>query len=171
SEIRTAAKEINANVVIAEVLTVADDLEGETLVLRLAAWVFVAFAMISITLTGVGLYGLLSYIACAQTRELGVRLALGAPRTSVLQLMLKRGVILALVGVTIGLIIETACPDIFSGALYGVGMWGALYGVGMHDIPTLGLVALIVFCVAIAASWIPSWRASRLNPIESIRQE
>ncbi|HKD79190.1 MAG TPA: ABC transporter permease [Candidatus Angelobacter sp.] len=171
SEIRTAAKEINANVVIAEVLTVADDLEEETLVLRLAAWVFVAFAIISITLTGVGLYGLLSYIASAQTRELGVRLALGAPRTSVLHLMLKRGAILALVGVTIGLIAEIACPNIFSGALYGVGMWGALYGVGMHDIPTLGFVALIVFCVAIAASWIPSWRASRLNPIETMRQE
>jgi Transposase IS66 family/MacB-like periplasmic core domain/FtsX-like permease family len=171
SEIRTAAKEINASVVIAEVLTVADDLKEEARVLRLAAWIFVAFAMISITLTGVGLYGLLSYIASAQTRELGVRLALGAPRTSVLQLMLKRGVVLALVGVTIGLIAETACPNIFSGALYGVGMWGGLYGVGMHDIPTLGFVALIVFCVAIAASWIPAWRASRLNPNEAIRQE
>ncbi len=171
SEIRAAAKEINANVVIAEVVTVADDLEGETLVLRLAAWVFVAFAMISITLTGVGLYGLLSYIASAQTRELGIRLALGAPRTSVLLLMLKRGVILALVGVTIGLMAETACPNIFSGALYSVGMWGGLYGVSMHDISTLGFVALIVFCFAIAASWIPSWRASRLNPNEAIRQE
>jgi predicted permease len=162
SEIRTAAKEINANVVITEVLTVADDLAEGTQILRLAAWVFVAFAMISITLTGVGLYGLLSYIASAQTRELGVRLALGAPRTSVLQLMLKRGVILVLVGVTIGLITETACPNIFSGALYGV---------GMHDIPTLGSVALTMFCVAVAASWVPSWRASRLNPNEALRQE
>jgi ABC-type antimicrobial peptide transport system permease subunit len=89
----------------------------------------------------------------------------------VLLLMLKRGMILALGGVTIGLIVETACPNIFSGALYDVGMWGALYGVGMHDILTLGFVALIVFCIAIAASWIPSWRASRLNPNEVIRQE
>jgi putative ABC transport system permease protein len=70
--------------------------------------------------------------------------------------------VLALVGVTIGLITEAACPNIFSGALYGV---------GMHDIPTLAFVAFIVFWVAIAAAWIPSWRASRLNPNEAIRQE
>src|SRR5262249_39565259 len=145
--IRTAAKEINANVVISKMLTVADDLAENTLVVRLSALIFVAFALISITLTGVGLYGLLSYIASAQTRDLGVRLALGAPRTSVLLLMLKRGVVLALIGVTIGLIVEAACPNIFSGALSGV---------GMHDIPTLGFVALIVLCVAMAASWIPS---------------
>jgi ABC-type antimicrobial peptide transport system permease subunit len=104
----------------------------------------------------------LSYIASAQTRDLGVRLALGAPRTSVLLLMLKRGVVPALIGVPIGLIAEAACPTIFSGALYGV---------GMHDISTLGFVALIMFCVAVAASWVPSWRASRLNPIEALRQE
>jgi putative ABC transport system permease protein len=171
SEIRTAAKEVNANAVIAEVLTVADDLAQVTLVLRLAAWVFAAFAMVSITLTAVGLYGLLSYIASAQTRELGVRLALGAPRRSVLLMMLKSGVVLALVGVAIGVIAEAACPNIFAGALYGVGMWGSLDGLGMHDIPTLVFVSLIVFCVAVAASWIPSWRASRLNPVEAIRQE
>jgi ABC-type antimicrobial peptide transport system permease subunit len=171
SEIRTAAKEVNANAVIAEVLTVADDLAQVTLVLRLAAWVFAAFAMVSITLTAVGLYGLLSYIASAQTRELGVRLALGAPRRSVLVMMLKSGVVLALVGVAIGVIAEAACPNIFAGALYGVGMWGPLDGLGMHDIPTLVFVSLIVFCVAVAASWIPSWRASRVNPIEAIRQE
>jgi predicted permease len=160
--IRTAAKKINPNVVISKMLTVADDLAEYTQPARLSALVLVAFAMISMTLTGVGLYGLLSYIASAQTRELGVRLALGAPRASVLLLMLKRGVVLALVGVTIGLMAEPACPNIFSGALYGV---------GMHDIPTLGFVALIMFCVAIAGSWIPSWRASRLNPNEALRQE
>ena len=90
--------------------------------------------MIAVTLTVVGLYGLLSYIASAQTRDLGVRLALGAPRTSVLLLMLKRGVEPALIGVTIGVIAEAASPNIFSGALF--------YGVGMHDIPTLVSVAL-----------------------------
>jgi len=142
--------------------TVADYLAENTRVLRLAALVFVAFAMIAVTLTVVGLYGLLSYIASAQTRDLGVRLALGAPRTNVLLLMLKRGVVPALVGVMIGLIAEAACPNIFSGGLYGV---------GMHDIPTLGFVALIMFCVVVASSWVPSWRASRLNPIEALRQE
>jgi putative ABC transport system permease protein len=118
-----------------------------------------------VSLTVVGLYGLLSYIASAQTRDLGVRLALGAPRTSVLLLMLKRGVVPALIGVPIGLIAEAACPNIFSGGM------GDLYGIGMHDIPTLVSVALAMFCVAVAASWVPSWRASRLNPIEALRQE
>jgi putative ABC transport system permease protein len=162
SALQTAAREINGNVTISKMQTVADLLADNTRDLRLGALVLVAFAMIAVTLTVVGLYGLLSYIASAQTRDLGVRLALGAPRTSVLLLMLKRGVVLALVGVTIGLIAEAACPNIFSGALYGV---------GMHDTLTLGFVALILFCVAIASSWIPSWRASRLNPIEALREE
>jgi ABC-type antimicrobial peptide transport system permease subunit len=142
--------------------TVADHLANNTRDLRLAALALVACAMIAVTLTVVGLYGLLSYIASAQTRDLGVRLALGAPRTSVLLLMLKRGVVPALIGVIIGLIAEAACPNIFSGALSGV---------GMHDIPTLVSVALTMFCVAVAASWDPSWRASRLNPIEALREE
>lgn len=160
--IRTAATEINTNVVISKMLTVADDLAENTRVLRLTALVHIALATIAVTLTVVGLYGLLAYIASAQTRDLGVRLAFGAPRTSVLLLMLKRGVVPALVGVIVGLIAEAVCPNIFSGALYGV---------GMHDIPTLGFVALLMFCVAVAGSWVPSWRASRLKPIEVLRQE
>jgi predicted permease len=162
SALERAAREINSNVTISKMQTVADHLADTTRDLRLGALALVACAMIAVTLTVVGLYGLLSYIASAQTRDLGVRLALGAPRTSVLLLMLKRGVLPALLGVIIGLIAEAACPNIFSGALYGV---------GMHDIPTLMSVALAMFCVAIAASWIPSWRASRLNPIEALREE
>ncbi len=160
--LQTAAREINGNVTISKMQTVADHLANNTRDLRLEALALVACAMIAVTLTVVGLYGLLSYIASAQTRDLGVRLALGAPRTSVLLLMLKRGVVPALIGVIIGLIAEAACPNIFSGALYGV---------GMHDIPTLGFVALTMFCVAVTASWAPSWRASRLKPIEALREE
>jgi ABC-type lipoprotein release transport system permease subunit len=79
-----------------------------------------------------------------------------------LLLMLRRGVEPALIGVTIGVIAEAACPNIFSNDLSGV---------GMHDIPTLMFVALTMFCAAVAASWVPSWRASRLNPVEAVRQE
>ena len=171
SALQTAAREINGNVTISKVQTVADRVADQTRDLKLGALVFASFAMIAVTLTVVGLYGLLSYIASAQTRDLGVRLALGAPRPSVLLLLLKRGVEPALIGVTIGVIAEAACPNIFKGALYGVGMWNGLSGLGMHDIPTLVAVVLVMFCVAVAASWIPSWRASRLNPIEALRQE
>lgn len=169
--LRTAAREINGNVTISRVQTVADRVADQTRDLQLGALVFASFAMIAVTLTVVGLYGLLSYIASAQTRDLGVRLALGAPRPSVLLLLLKRGVEPALIGVVIGVIAEAVCPNIFKGALYGAGIWNGLSGLGMHDIPTLVVVALVMFCVAVAASWIPSWRASRLNPIEALREE
>ena len=162
SALQTAAREINGNVTISKVRTVADQVADQTRDLKLGALVFASFAMIAVMLTVVGLYGLLSYIASAQTRDLGIRLALGAPRPSVLLLLLKRGVEPALIGVTIGVIAEAVSPNIFSGALSGV---------GMHDLPTLVSVALVMFCVAVAASWIPSWRASRLNPIEALREE
>lgn len=170
SALQTAARETNGNATISKMQTVADILADNTRDLKLEALAVVASAMIAMTLTVVGLYGLLSYIASAQTRDVGVRLALGAPRTSVLLLMLRRGVVPALIGVAIGVVAEAACPNIFSAGLFGIGM-GDLYGVGMHDIATLVSVALIMFCVAIVASWIPSWRASRLNPIEAVRQE
>lgn len=169
--LRTAAREINGNATITKVQTVADRVADQTRDLKLGTLVFASFAVIAVTLTVVGLYGLLSYIASAQTRDMGVRLALGAPRPSVLLLLLKRGVEPALIGVVMGVIAEALCPNIFHGALYGVGMVNGLSGLGMHDIPTLVVVALIMFCVAIAASWIPSWRASRLNPIEALRRE
>jgi putative ABC transport system permease protein len=162
SALQTAARAINGNVTISKVRTVADQIADQTRDLKLSALVLASFTMIAVTLTVVGLYGLLSYIASAQTRDLGVRLALGAPRPTVLLLLLKRGMEPALIGVTIGVIAEAASPNIFPGALSGV---------GMHDIPTLVSVALVMFCVAVAASWIPSWRASRLNPIEALRQE
>jgi predicted permease len=162
SALQTAARAINGNVTISKVRTVADQIADQTRDLKLGALVLASFTMIAVTLTVVGLYGLLSYIASAQTRDLGVRLALGAPRPTVLLLLLKRGMEPALIGVTIGVIAEAACPNIFPGALSGV---------GMHDIPTLVSVALAMFCVAIAASWVPSWRASRLNPIEALRGE
>jgi putative ABC transport system permease protein len=162
SALQTAARAINGNVTISKVRTVADQIADQTRDLKLGALVLASFTMIAVTLTVVGLYGLLSYIASAQTRDLGVRLALGAPRPTVLLLLLKRGMEPALIGVTIGVIAEAASPNIFPGALSGV---------GMHDIPTLVSVALVMFCVAVAASWIPSWRASRLNPIEALRQE
>jgi putative ABC transport system permease protein len=160
--IRSAANGLNSSFAILNIPTVAENLAVETQRQRLVALILVGFASITVTFTGIGLYGLLSYIASTRSHELGVRLALGAPRNSVLRLVLKRGATLAVVGTILGVVAETAFSNILSNALDGV---------RTHDIPTLGLASLVMCCVSIAGSWVPSWRASRLDPAEVLHRE
>jgi predicted permease len=160
--IRSAANGLNSSFAILKIPTVAENLAVETQRQKLVALILVGFASITVTFTGIGLYGLLSYIASMQSQELCVRLALGAPRNSVLRLMLKRGVALAVLGTILGIVAEAAFGNILSNALDGV---------RTHDIPTLGLASLVMCCVSIAGSWVPSWRASRLDPAEVLHRE
>jgi ABC-type antimicrobial peptide transport system permease subunit len=121
--------------------------------------VFAAFAL---TLALVGVYGVLAAAVAARTRELGVRLALGARSSQVLGLVLQRGLVLAGTGVVIGAL-----------AALGVSRFAAtlLYGVRGTDPLTYGVVALLVLAAAAAACLIPARRAARIDPMRSLRAE
>src|SRR5262245_7649084 len=122
---------------------------------RLLAQLLGAFAGLALLLAGVGTYGVLSYVATERRREIGIRIARGADRSSVLALVVKQGLQLTIIGIVVGL----------AGAL-GLNrlIASVLFGVQPTDPTTLAAVIMTITLVAAGACWLPAWRASRLDP-------
>ena len=140
----------------------SDDMQRTSAQQRFQTTLLTSFAGIALLLAAIGLYGVLSYMVSQRTIELGLRIALGAQRSNVLQLILLRGLGLAVVGLCIGIATAALLSHFISGVLYQVKPLDALTFVGTS------LVLLIVSCVA---SLIPAYRASRLDPNESLRAQ
>jgi predicted permease len=121
-----------------------------------------AFAAVALLLAAVGIHGLLSYAVSGRTREIGVRLALGARPSSIMRLMLGEGLLLAAAGLAVGL-----AGAVASGRL----LEGLLYGVGPHDTATLAAVAALLAGVAAMASYLPARRATKIDPTTALRTE
>ena len=120
------------------------------------------FAVIALVLASVGLYGVMALTVTQRTRELGVRLALGAQRADIFRLVLSQGMLLVLAGLTVGLL----------GAIgAGRGLQSVLYGVGGFDLPALSSALFALAAVALIACWLPARRATRVDPIEALRAE
>jgi predicted permease len=129
---------------------------------RSAAWVVAGFAALALLLGTVGLYGVISYSVGQRTREIGVRMALGAQRSSVYRLILKEAAWLAAFGIAGG----TLCSLIATGLLRSM-----LFGVSRWDVGTLLAVAFLLIASALLASYIPARRAASIQPTESLRAE
>ena len=139
-----------------------DDLTRITSQQRFQTLMLSVFAGIALLLAGLGLYGTLSYMVAQRTAELGLRIALGAPRNNVLQLILTRGLKLAILGLCIGLPAAALLTRFVSGLLYGV---------KPLDVFTFASMTAVLLLVAIFASLIPAWRASVLDPSHTMRNQ
>jgi hypothetical protein len=120
------------------------------------------FGVLAFVLAATGVYGVLGYRAVQRTREIGVRVALGARRPDVVRLLVREGALLAVGGVAIGLIVASVSTRL-------VASW--LYGVGGIDPATFAAVAVAMIAVSLAASWIPAYRASRTDAMEALRHD
>jgi predicted permease len=129
---------------------------------RSAAWLVGGFAVLALLLSVVGLYGVVAYSVSQRTREIGVRMALGAQRSSVYQLILKEAGLLTVLGVAAGLTCAVGAAAFMGKLLFGVRSW---------DIPTLVSVAMLLGFSALVASVIPARRAASVNPVEALRAE
>ena len=121
-----------------------------------------AFAALALLLASLGLYGLLSYTVTQRSREIGLRMALGASAARVVAMVVLRGVSLSAAGLALGL----SAAWLLAGAMSKI-----LYGVAATDPGTYAAVALLLCAIAAAASWIPARRAVRIDPIVVLREE
>ena len=129
---------------------------------RLYALLLATFAVVAITLAGVGLYGVLSHSVAQRERELGVRMALGANTRDLIRLVLSQAIRLAAVGIVLGLA---------AGLVATRGLQALLFGVRAQDPVTFAVVAAGLLIVALVASFIPARRAARLDPVVALRTE
>jgi putative ABC transport system permease protein len=129
---------------------------------RLVASLVGLFGALAALLAALGLYGVVSYAVGERTHEIGIRMALGARRRSVLALVVGQGTALAAVGVVAGLLASLAAARLLRGLLFGV---------EPNDPATLAGAALLLLAAALAASWLPAYRAARVDPAEAIRYE
>lgn len=129
---------------------------------RFAAWLVSGFAVIALVLGVVGLYGVIAYSVSRRTREIGVRMALGAQRSAVYSLVLRQACWLTATGLTIGMVCSIGASMLMRKLLFGVTAW---------DAPTLASVVFVLGCASMAASFLPARRAASVNPTEALRAE
>jgi len=153
---------MDATLPIANVRTAADILKADTARNAFTMLLLSIAALVALVLGTVGIYGVISYVVSQRTREIGVRMALGAQEHQVSLMVLKQGMAIALVGVGVGLVGAFGLTRL---------MATLLYGVAPTDPLTFGAVALLLSLVAVAACFFPARRAARVQPVEALHYE
>jgi ABC-type antimicrobial peptide transport system permease subunit len=162
SLIRQAVAEIDPGVTVANVATLEQHLEGPRAQPRLNSMVLVAFAVAALTLAAIGLFSVMSTMVRRRTREIGIRMALGATSAEVGTMVVMRGLVVTLLGTGAGIVAARA-----TGAL----MTGLLYEIEPSDVLTTAGVAIAVMMVAVLASILPARLGSRVEPVIALRAE
>ena len=161
-EVQRAVWQVERNALIEQVTTMKENLSDATERPRFIFFLLSVFALMALLLTGVGVYGVLSYTVEQNTREIGIRMALGANTREVLQLVLGEGMKLALVGVMIGLGGAMALTRFLKTLLFGVSPTDPL---------TFALIAALLMLVTLLACWIPARRATKVDQMIALRCE
>ena len=162
SLVRRELQQLDPNLPIASARTLVERLSLALLPARIVASVLGGFGVVALLLAAIGIYGVMSYAVSKRTREIGVRMALGAQRVDVLKLVMGQGMTLTLIGVAIGLL-----------AALGLTRWmkSVLYGVSATDPLTYAGVAALLTFVALLACYIPARRATKVDPMVALRCE
>jgi predicted permease len=160
--LRLAFRETSADLPFLDVRTMRESMQAATMVQEIGATMLAGFGVIALLLSAIGIYGIMAYTVSQRTREIGVRVALGAARRDVLSLVIGRAMRLAGLGLVFGLL-----------AAYGAGQYlGAqLVGVSGSDPVVFAAIALLLGAVALLASWLPARRAARVDPMLALRYE
>ena len=161
-EVRSLIRSMNSNLPVTEALSLSDVTAIGTIPQRIAAALAGTLGLVGLLLAAMGIYGVTSYAVTRRQREIGIRIALGAERADVLRLILRQGAMLALIGVTIGLVLAAAGAQLIQSLLYGVS------GV---DPVAFGVAAALFTAVAMAATYIPARRALSVSPVAALRND
>jgi ABC-type antimicrobial peptide transport system permease subunit len=161
-DILAVVRELDPDLPLFDVRTMESHMGIALLPARLGGSVLGLFGLLGVVLAGVGVYGVMAYSVSTRTREMGIRVALGADRERVLRLVVGEGMKLTLLGAALGLAAAAAASRLVAGLLYGV---PALDPVAFVGVP------VILMAVAALAVWLPARRAARTDPMQALRTE
>ena len=153
---------IEPNLVFVENQTMAAEVGATLFPARASAWLIGGVGVVAMLLAAIGLYGAIAYSVARRTREMGIRMALGARPGSVVGLVLREGLLVAVAGLTFGCLLALVAARALAGALYGVGAADPLSWLA---------VIVMLLSVSALANLIPAWRAARVNPAAALRTE
>jgi len=162
SSIRSAVADVDKTVPIYDVKSMEEMVADSGSLRRFGMWLIGAFAALALTLAGLGIYGVMAYSVSQRTREIGIRIALGAQGWNVLRLIMEQGAKLALAGVVVGVVGAIALTRV---------MASLLFGVSATDLGTFFVVPLIVLVLILVGCYIPARRATKLDPVVALREE
>lgn len=160
--VRNAVHQVDNNLPVIRMRTQSDAINRLLFNQRLMVRLLSLFGALGLLLTGIGLYGLLSYDVSQRTREIGIRTALGAPRHSVLLMVLKEGAVLTVAGVALGTVAAIAVTRLLGNLLYEV---------RPTDPFTFAITAAFLIAIGLIACLLPAWRATRVEPMTALRCE
>jgi putative ABC transport system permease protein len=160
--VRQAVWSVDRNQPIADVQPLEKLVNGELSAQRAQLWLLASFAALALLLAAIGLYGLLSHLVVQRTRDIGVRMALGARQSQVLSNVMQQGLALVAAGLAVGII---------GAAILTRVMQSLLFGVGSGDALTYGVVAAAMLAAGALACYLPARRATRIDPMVALRME
>lgn len=161
-QVRALVREMNPNLPITEAMPLCEVTAAGLIPQRIAAAVAGSLGTVALLLAAIGIFGVTSYAVTHRTREIGIRMALGADNNAVLGLMLRQGLTLAVIGVGVGLATGAAATRVIESLLFGV---SAL------DPATFAGASVLFLIVTLAASYVPARRATKVDPIAALRAE
>jgi ABC-type antimicrobial peptide transport system permease subunit len=160
--VRGELQKLDPNLPIASARTLVERLSAPLLPARIVASALGGFGLLALLLAAIGIYGVMSYSVSRRTREIGVRMALGAQRGAVLRLIMGQGTALTLIGVAVGLLAAFGLTRLMKSVLFGVS--------ATDPLTYAGVAALLTF-VALLACYIPARRATKIDPMIALRCE
>ncbi len=162
SALRRAVRSLDPDIAVYDVRTMKEQFRFALWVRRLFASMIGVFGALALVIAAVGLYGVMAYNVAQRTREIGIRMALGAEAAGVLRMVVGQAMRLTLVGVGLGLAIALVVTRF---------MAATIQGVSPTDPPTYTIVTLALVCSGVLAAWVPAWRATRVDPMLALRSD
>jgi putative ABC transport system permease protein len=162
ASVRSQVQALDRRVPISAVRTMSEHMTYALWAPNMAASFSLAFGVLAVLLSAVGLYSVMAYIVSQRTREVGIRMALGANRSHVLKMITKQGMSLACVGVAIGLLLALALVRVLGSVLIGV---------SGYDLGIFVAVPVLLVLVGLLACYLPARRATKVNPLVALRYE
>jgi putative ABC transport system permease protein len=162
ASVRREVQSLDQNLPVTKLQRLTEVLAGSLFAARMGAVLLAIFGSLALLLAAVGLYGVMSYAVSRRTREIGIRMALGAGGGNVLRLVLKEGMSLVAAGVAAGLLVAAAATRLLASFLFGVSPLDAI---------TFLAIPVVLALVALLASYVPAHRAAKVDPMVALRYE